>query len=62
MNDEWMNLEHLWTHTDGKTKVFREKPVPLRLCLPQIPHGLARDKGIKPFINRVRVYRNGSKI
>jgi hypothetical protein len=28
----------------GKTEVFGEKPVPLQLCPPQIPHGLTRDR------------------
>jgi hypothetical protein len=28
----------------GKTPVLGEKPVPVPLCPPQIPHGLARDR------------------
>jgi hypothetical protein len=28
----------------GKTEVFGEKPVPVPLCLTQIPHGLSRDR------------------
>jgi hypothetical protein len=28
----------------GKTEVLGEKPVPVPLCLPQIPHGLTRDR------------------
>jgi hypothetical protein len=28
----------------GKTEVLGEKPVPLPLCPPQIPHGLTRDR------------------
>jgi hypothetical protein len=32
--------EHPWNETDGKTKVFREKPVPVSLRPPHIPHGL----------------------
>jgi hypothetical protein len=28
----------------GKTEVLGEKPVPVPLCPPQIPHGLARDQ------------------
>ena len=28
----------------GKTEVLGEKPVPVPLCPPQIPHGLARDR------------------
>jgi hypothetical protein len=27
----------------GKTKELREKPVPVPLCPPQIPHGLTQD-------------------
>jgi hypothetical protein len=28
----------------GKTEVLREKPVPVPLCPPQIPHGLTQDQ------------------
>jgi hypothetical protein len=28
----------------GKTEVLGEKPVPVPLCPPQIPHGLIRDR------------------
>jgi hypothetical protein len=28
----------------GKTEALREKPVPVPLCPPQIPHGLALDR------------------
>jgi hypothetical protein len=28
----------------GKTEVLGEKPVPVPLCPPQIPHGLTRDR------------------
>jgi hypothetical protein len=28
----------------GKTEVLGEKPVPVSLCPPQIPHGLTRDQ------------------
>jgi hypothetical protein len=28
----------------GKTEVLGEKPIPVPLCPPQIPHGLTRDR------------------
>ena len=28
----------------GKTEVLGEKPVPVPLCTPQIPHGLTQDR------------------
>jgi hypothetical protein len=34
-------VEWYW---QGKTEVLGEKPVPVPLCLPQIPHGLTRDR------------------
>jgi hypothetical protein len=30
----------------GKTKEVREKPVPVPLCPPQIPHGLTRASAV----------------
>jgi len=38
-----MNVELLWNYNEGKATVLRENPVPLLLCLPQIPHGVAWD-------------------
>jgi hypothetical protein len=38
-------VEWYW---QGKTDVLGEKPIPLSLCSPQIPHGLAR----KPEVRR----------
>jgi hypothetical protein len=38
-------MEHRWNETDrGKLKYSGEKPVPVPLCPPQIPHGLTRDQ------------------
>jgi hypothetical protein len=38
-------MEHQWNKTDrGKPKNSGEKPVPVPLCPPQIPHGLTRDR------------------
>jgi hypothetical protein len=42
----------------GKTEELGEKPVPVPLCPPQIPHGLARDRtpglrGGRPAANRL---------
>ena len=34
---KWMFIEW-WNNGDKKTVVFREKPVPMPLHLPQIPH------------------------
>ena len=36
--------EHWWNDRQRKTKVLEEKPVPVPLCPPQIPHGQARDR------------------
>jgi hypothetical protein len=37
-------MEHRWNEIDrGKPKYLGEKPVPVPLCPPQIPHGLTRD-------------------
>jgi hypothetical protein len=37
--------EPRWNETDrGKPKYSGEKPVPVPLCPPQIPHGLTRDR------------------
>jgi hypothetical protein len=36
-------MEHRWNEIDrGKPKYLGEKPVPMPLCPPQIPHGLTR--------------------
>jgi hypothetical protein len=36
---------HRWNEIErGKPKYAREKPVPVPLCPPQIPHGLTRDR------------------
>jgi hypothetical protein len=36
-----VNMEQRWNDTDrGKTEGLGEKPVPVPLCPPQIPHGL----------------------
>jgi hypothetical protein len=32
--------EQWWNDTDGKTEEFKDKPVPVPLCPPQIPYGL----------------------
>jgi hypothetical protein len=38
-------MEHQWNETDrGKPEERGEKPVPVPLCQPQIPHGLTRDR------------------
>jgi hypothetical protein len=36
----WAPMEWNW---QGKTEVLGEKPVPMPLCPPRIPHGLTRD-------------------
>jgi hypothetical protein len=37
--------EHWWNEIDRKeTEVCGEKPVPVSICPPQIPHGLALDR------------------
>jgi hypothetical protein len=37
-------IDHWWSEIDrGKPKYWGEKPVPVPLCPPQIPHGLTRD-------------------
>jgi hypothetical protein len=45
-NDSFFRvMEHRWNEIDrGKTEVLGEKPVPVPLCPPQIPHGLTRDR------------------
>jgi hypothetical protein len=38
-------FENRWNEIDmGKPKYSGEKPVPVALCPPQIPHGLSRDR------------------
>jgi hypothetical protein len=40
-----MGMEDRWNDTDRrKTEVLTEKPVPLPLYPPQIPHGLTQDR------------------
>jgi hypothetical protein len=34
-------MEHWWSDTDGKTKIFEESPVPVPLCPPQILYNIA---------------------
>ena len=38
-----MSMEHWWNDMGRKTDIFGEKPVPLPLCLPQIPDKLVSD-------------------
>jgi hypothetical protein len=35
---------------DGRTEVLGEKPVPVPLCPPQIPHGLTQDQTRAPVV------------
>jgi hypothetical protein len=44
MSDEGL-MEHWW-NDERKTEVLGEKPVPLPLCSPQIPRGLALYRGL----------------
>jgi hypothetical protein len=38
-------MQHRWNETDReKPKYSGEKPVPVRLCPPQIPYGLSRHR------------------
>jgi hypothetical protein len=37
--EDWWNIIN-----KGKTEILGEKPVPLPLCLPQIPHGLTWER------------------
>jgi hypothetical protein len=38
-------MEHRWNEIDRrKPKYSGEKPVPVPLCPPQIPHGVSRDR------------------
>jgi hypothetical protein len=40
-------MEHRWNKTDrGKPKYSEEKPVPVPLCPPQIPHGPTGDRNL----------------
>jgi hypothetical protein len=42
--DKRMTIENWWNYAArGNVKVLGEKPIPIPLCLPQIPQGLARD-------------------
>jgi hypothetical protein len=52
-------MEHRWNETDrGKPKYSGDKPIPVPLCPPQIPHGLIPGsnpglRGEKPATNRL---------
>jgi hypothetical protein len=47
-------MEHQWNETDrGKPKYSGEKPVPVPLCPPQIPHGLTR-KGVSVILKTTK--------
>jgi hypothetical protein len=38
-------IDHQWNESDkGKPKYSEEKPVPVPLCPPKIPHGLTLDR------------------
>ena len=51
-------MEHQWNEIDrGKRKYSGEKPVPMPLCQPQIPHGLTRDR--TPGLRGERPATNG---
>jgi hypothetical protein len=39
-DDIWVNIQQWWNDIDRKTEGLREKPVPVPLYPPQIPHGL----------------------
>jgi hypothetical protein len=39
-----MSMEHWWNDTDEKTEGLAEKPVPARLCTPQVSCGLTWDQ------------------
>jgi hypothetical protein len=36
-------MEHRSNENDGKIEVLGQKPVPVPLCPPQMPHGLTQD-------------------
>jgi hypothetical protein len=49
-------MEHRWNYIDrGKPKYSGGKPVPVPLCLPQIPHGLTRDR-TRPRQTHSKIY------
>ena len=49
-------MEHLWNETDrGKTEVLGQKPVPVPLYPPQIPHGLTQDRNRASTVRRRRL-------
>jgi hypothetical protein len=39
-DDTWVDMQQRCNDTDRETEVLGEKPVPVPLCPPQIPHGL----------------------
>jgi hypothetical protein len=50
-------MQHRWNETDrGKTEVLGEKPVPVPLCPPQIPHGLTRDRTRASAVGYLAIY------
>jgi hypothetical protein len=58
-------MEHRWNEMDReKAQVLEEKPVPMPLCPPEIPHGLTRDR-IRtpgPFSEHVQNIGYGEKV
>jgi hypothetical protein len=49
-------LEHRWNEIDkGKPKYSGKKPVPVTLCLPQIAHGLIRNRTRASAVGRRRL-------
>jgi hypothetical protein len=43
LDDVQMNTERWWTDNWQKTTVLWQKPLPMALCPPQIPHGMNWD-------------------
>jgi hypothetical protein len=44
ITDKRISMGHCWNDSYGaKTKYWEEKPVPLPISTPQIPHGMALD-------------------
>jgi len=41
LEDEWISVWSIGGKVTRKTKVFREKPVPMPLCVPGIPGDLS---------------------
>jgi hypothetical protein len=48
-------MEHRWSETEGETEVLGEKPVPVPLCPPQIPHGLTWDRTLASAVGGRRL-------